>query len=154
DCDFFRGLIPAFLDGELIGEDCAAFEGHIRICAACRTALAEERAVVVAVQQALPLYEAPSPLREKGAALMGAGPPRRSRSHGAIAAGVAALALSVAATLWFVRRPPAALMEPGPASELATRAAQTHLRYSRGELPLEVASDKPEQVSRWFSGRV
>jgi anti-sigma factor RsiW len=30
----------------------------------------------------------------------------------------------------------------------------THLRYARGQLPLEVASDRPEAVSGWFEGRV
>jgi anti-sigma factor RsiW len=79
---------------------------------------------------------------------------RRSVSHAGLAAGLAALALSVAGTFWLVRRPTATATEPAPASELATRAAQTHLRYSQGRLPLEVVSDKPEQVSRWFSGRV
>ena len=41
-----------------------------------------------------------------------------------------------------------------PASDLALLAADTHLRYTRGQLPLEVGSERPEVVSRWSSGRV
>ena len=33
-------------------------------------------------------------------------------------------------------------------------AADTHLRHARGQLPLEVTSDAPEQISDWFRNKV
>src|SRR5436189_3180285 len=33
-------------------------------------------------------------------------------------------------------------------------AVTTHLRHLRGQLPLEITSDLPEQISKWFVGKV
>jgi len=33
-------------------------------------------------------------------------------------------------------------------------AADTHQRHIRGQLPLELVSDVPEQISNWFAGKV
>jgi anti-sigma factor (TIGR02949 family) len=150
DCDAFRRLISPFLDGELVGEDCAAFEEHVAACGSCRASLAEERAVVAAVKDALPLYEAPERLREAVTGLLSARPVRRI-PWVAIAAGLAG---AVAGTVWLTRSAPPAPGEPQPASEFASLAARTHLRYTQGQLPLEVNSDRAEEVSRWFAGRV
>jgi hypothetical protein len=41
----------------------------------------------------------------------------------------------------------------GPSS-FAVMAADTHRRYLRQQLPLEVSSDLPERISAWFTGKV
>jgi anti-sigma factor RsiW len=66
--------------------------------------------------------------------------------------GLAAAAL--AGAVWFTRSNPPVAAEPEPASEFASLAARTHLRYTQGQLPLEVNSDRAEEVSRWFAGRL
>jgi hypothetical protein len=33
-------------------------------------------------------------------------------------------------------------------------AVQTHLRHLRGQLPFEITTDSPEQISHWFAGKV
>jgi len=33
-------------------------------------------------------------------------------------------------------------------------AAETHLRHVRGQLPLEMASENPQDISTWFTGKV
>jgi hypothetical protein len=43
---------------------------------------------------------------------------------------------------------------PDASDDLAALTANTHLRYTRGQLPLEVDSSRPEVVSGFFSGRV
>jgi len=152
DCDAFRRLISPFLDGELVGEDCAAFEEHVAACASCRASLAEERAVVVAVKDALPLYEAPDRLREAVTRLLSAPSPRGIPRKAALAAGLTAAVL--AGAVWFTRTPALVPGEPEAASEFASLAARTHLRYAQGQLPLEVTSERADEVSRWFAGRV
>jgi anti-sigma factor RsiW len=160
ECDAFRGLVSAYLDGELIGEDRTAFERHVAACLSCTSALAEERAIVGLVQRAGPLYEAPPALRASMAELLEGAPARSRPSVGAVTGLVAlAAAVLVAAVLWAIRLPApappheAATEAPAP-SEFATLAARSHFRYARHELPLDIRSDRPEEVSRWFSGRV
>ena len=153
DCDAFRRLISPFLDGELVGEDRAAFEEHVAACGSCRASLAEERAVVVAVRAALPLYEAPDRLRDAVSAILSAPPARRiSRKALLTAAGLAAAVL--AGLLSYPRGHVPSFGEPEPASEFASLAARTHLRYTQSQLPLEVRSQSADEVSRWFAGRV
>lgn len=152
ECDSFRRLISPFLDGELVGEDRAAFEEHVASCGSCRASLAEEQAVVAAVKDVLPLYEAPDRLRETVTGLLSAPPVARIPWMSALAAGLATAVLSGA--VWFARSPAAVPGDPEPASEFASLAARTHLRYTQGRLPLEVSSDRADEVSRWFDGRV
>jgi len=71
----------------------------------------------------------------------------------ALVAGLAAAAAAIA--IWLLRTPARpALPVTAAATEFASLAASTHLRYARGQVPLEVSSDRPETVSRWFTGRV
>jgi anti-sigma factor RsiW len=151
NCDAFRRLISPFLDAELIGEDLAAFEEHVSACVTCRASLAQERAVVGLVRDALPLYQAPVRLRDTVARLLEARTPSWI-SPIAAAAGLAAVLLI--GVSWLARLPANPPTVPQSASELASLAARTHRRYAGGQLPLEVISDRPEELSRWFSGRV
>ena len=152
DCDAFRRLISPFLDGELVGEDRAAFEEHVASCASCRASLSDERAVVVAVKAALPLYEAPDRLRGAVTGILSARPARRPRWRAPLAAGLAAAA--VVGTVWLARSHAPVSVEAEPASEFASLAARTHLRYTQSQLPLEVSSQSADEVSSWFAGRV
>jgi anti-sigma factor RsiW len=44
--------------------------------------------------------------------------------------------------------------EKGPAGSFALLAAETHLRHVRGQLPLEVESTSPQDISSWFVNKV
>ena len=145
-------LVPAYVDGELVGDDRAAFEAHVASCLDCRRLLEDERAMLAAVRGSLPLYEVPVALRERVEALAHAAP-RRGRLSAAVRGWVlgaaAVLTLALLAVVFTMRGRPVA-----PASDFVSLAVDTHLRYARGQLPLEVASDRPEAVSGWFAGRV
>ncbi len=43
---------------------------------------------------------------------------------------------------------------PNPPSHFAMMAVDTHQRHLRGQLPLEIGSDVPEEISHWFAGKV
>jgi anti-sigma factor (TIGR02949 family) len=149
-CDAARRLVSPYLDGELVGEDRTAFRAHVDFCPACRRVLADEEAVVDAVRRAVVRPQAPPGVRARVEALMAA--PGRRTAWAWIAAAAVALAAVGAAIAY--RLAPAATDVATASSELALLAADTHLRYSRGQLPLEIGSEQPEVVSRWFSGRV
>lgn len=156
--DAFHTLVHAYVDGELAPEERADFEAHVLGCEGCRRALADEQAMVAALRGGAPLYETPAELRGRVEGLFrGRG---RRRPWAAALAAAAAVAL-LAGGLWLLGRrgvgaPDGAGRAPGdaPASAFASLAADTHLRFARGQLPLEVLSDRPEVVSRWFEGRV
>jgi hypothetical protein len=119
---------------------------------------------VRAVRDSLPLYEAPASLRERVRQLAlpqqaAPAPPSGSRPAWGVyavgrpllaAASLAALVLAAAALLHAPRSSSAAR----PAGAFASLAVDTHLRLARGQLPLEVRSDAPAEVSRFFEGRV
>lgn len=149
-CDGARRLISPFLDGELVGEDRTAFQAHVDFCPACRRVLADEEAVVDAVRRAIVRAQAPPELRARIESLMAA--PSRRVPRAWIAAAAIALA-AAGGWLAHVEAPPQRVPTTAT-SELALLAADTHLRYMRGQLPLEIGSERPEVVSRWFSGRV
>jgi anti-sigma factor RsiW len=159
-CDAARRLVLAYVDGELVGDERSAFEAHVEDCEACRHAIRDEVALGQALGSALPPAQAPEDLRARVEALLE--PPRSwagtSRRWVLIAAAVLAL-VAVEGGYVLGRRAPASPaplpeVEYPPPGDLAALAADTHLRYTRGQLPLEVGSAKPEEVSHWFSGRV
>jgi anti-sigma factor (TIGR02949 family) len=152
-CDSLRRLISPYVDGELVGEDRTAFEAHIAGCADCGRSLDDEKAVVRAVRASLPMYSAPAGLRERVDRLVSGAPAPVARPWwpAALAATVVAATLGALFGNGLVGR---AVPAPPPASAFAALATDTHLRYARGQLPLEVASDRAEAVSRWFLGRV
>jgi hypothetical protein len=41
-----------------------------------------------------------------------------------------------------------------PPSDFALMAIDTHERHQRGQLPLEITSDAPRDISAWFAGKV
>lgn len=149
-CDAMRRLVSAYADGELVGEDRSAFEAHVAGCPDCRRSLEQELAVVAAVQGSLPLFRGPEALRRRVEGLLGSRLERRRRAWTAALA--AAVLVGVVAGLVARGRHPR--LDGETVSALAALAADTHLRYARGQLPLEVTTDRPEVVSRWFSGRV
>jgi len=151
-CSGFRLFVSAYVDGELVGEDKAALEAHLQVCAPCRTLLAEEKEASALLNAARPLHEAPPELRARIEALAF---PRRDSRRRALRWMAAAAAIGFAAFLGgraIGEREKR--LEPRASSTLASLAVDTHLRYSRGQLPLEVSSDRPEHVSAFFAGRV
>jgi anti-sigma factor RsiW len=150
-CDAFRRVLGPAVDGELEGEEGAAFHAHAGSCITCRRLLEEERALAGELRRMLPRPEAPAALRERMTALLREAPlpPRAARARVYWAAAAAAVVL-LAAAVQLARGPARA----GPPSGLASAAADAHLRFLTGQLPLEVGSSSGEEVTRWFQGRV
>lgn len=152
DCDALGGIMSAYVDGELIGEDKDSFEAHLRECARCRAAVDEEQALLHLMRSAGPLHQAPAALREAVVRTIGA---RRSRLAPWLPAVAAALVLAAGGIVWRSwPRPRPVVVDGGASSEFASLGVDTHLRHIRGQLPLEVRSEQPQVIARWFDGRV
>lgn len=174
NCDEIRSRIAFYLDDELRGSDQARFEAHLNECKSCRQAVSGERRFIEGVRQSRPLYEAPPVLRARAERILNDAPPpyaappelrariNRSlwnaptfslKSRQALALAAVAAFVVVAAALWYGARQRGGV-ELRPPSEFAMMAVETHLRHLRGQLPFEITSDSPDEISRWFAGKV
>lgn len=149
ECEAARRLLAAYLDGELVNGERSEVERHLEACRECRELFAAEAAVASAIADGLPRHTAPDALEDRVQSILARKPRRASRWPLLAALGTAAAVL-VLALAWRVRTPE----KPEPRSELVAVAVDSHLRFADGRLPLEVRSDKPDEVSRWFGGRV
>ena len=146
DCDGVRRLLAPFLDGELVDDERRLVEAHLASCEACRALLARESSLFSAVQGALPRHEASAELRER----VGSFADRRQPRLAWMAVAALMLGVVAGAIVWRL----SARQPTAPTSDLVAVAVDSHLRFARGQLPLEVRSEEPDEVSRWFAGRV
>jgi len=150
-CDDIRGRLTLYLDDELQGTERAAVEAHLSECDACRAIFSRELEFLNTVRGGGQLYVAPPELRAK--VQQSLRPRRSSRVNWMVAAAAVLLVLLLPVVAWrIVKR--ADKPEKGPAGSFALLAAETHLRHVRGQLPLEVESTSPQDISSWFVNKV
>jgi len=170
ECTTARAHLALYLDDELRNGERDEFLRHIAECFACRDMLAREREFLTEIRGSH-RESAPASLRERVEAILGEpsepllAPPvlrqrvgrilgrvptdARRRRHAAVAALVAVT--FVGAMAWYlvpVRR------VARSSSAFAKMAVDVHQRHVRGELPLEIGSQSPSEVSAWFAGKV
>lgn len=157
NCDDIRGRLSLYLDNELQGGERTVVEAHLMECESCAAVLAKELNFLKLIRNSGPLDVASPALRERveralasASATVPAGSRFRSKGLAAVAA---ALVLLLPVVIWqFARqskKPPI-----GQPSSFALMAAETHLRITRGQLPLEVESASPIEISDWFTNKV
>ena len=161
-CDEIRGRFTLYLDNELQGEERAVVEAHLAECELCAPMFARELSFHNAVRESAPLHLAPPELRAKVQKILsrvseagGAednGSRRASRVRWFVAAAAALLLLLLPLIVWRIVKQSS--VPPVRASTFALMAAGTHLRHMRGQLPLEVESENPQQISTWFVNKV
>ena len=175
-CNEIRDRMVFYLDDELRDSELAGFETHMARCRPCRDAVEGEQRFLESVREARPLHMVPAGLRTKVEHILSDAPPsytappelrrRISKSlwqsssarlrpgYSRIAIGLAATAIfALLLIVWIAtgRKDRAAV---NPPSEFALMAVNTHQRYLKGQLPLEIATASPEEISRWFAGKV
>src|SRR4030095_7730830 len=162
-CDELLRQMAYYLDDELRDAELAAFAEHLRKCEGCRDKVARERRLMDIVRQAAPLYTASPALRTRIEQVLNEAPPsytaspefrnrlqrflRKTTTRAnwrpyLMPAGAAVAVLL--ALLWYW----------GGSFNFARMAVDTHLRHLRGQLPLEITSDSPQEISTWFAGKV
>jgi anti-sigma factor RsiW len=165
-----------YLDDELHGRELSDFEQHLDGCVECRRSCEQERRIIESVRAARPLYLASHELRDRIANLLEQAPepyvassPLRNRVQQilgfdqrtaaprfafpgmrAMAAIGAMAAMLLFAGFWFFHVRPA----PPIPSEFAMMAVDSHSRRIRNQLPLEIKTSSPSEISDWFSGKV
>jgi anti-sigma factor RsiW len=170
-CENIRARIALYLDDELEGNERSALEAHLNGCEKCRTIFESERRFLEALRQTQPLHTAPPSLRAGVESILSNGEitaaAERRQWPGAQsfwnqggqrrqlwpAVAIAAIAIvALPAVLWLLKsRQQSPSKTP---SEFALMAADTHLRRVRGQLPLEITTDAPVEISEWFTNKV
>jgi len=157
-----------YLDDELQDEDRALVDAHLAVCADCRKAFKRRSAFYQAIRRCRPLYVAPPPLRERVEKLLNVeadsyraseslrqrvAASRRRAVRPAHLAGATLLALVLIAGMWAGTRLErhAGSRERG---NFAAMAVDNHRRHLRGQLPLEIRSRSPAEISTWFAGKI
>lgn len=168
-CHEYRVRILHYLDNSLEGEELADFRAHLEHCSKCLASVDTERGLSRLLRRSRPLYSAPPALRARVATTveqltaaqtthrfwervlqtLGSGwadPGRRVAKLRLLAASLVMTAMILALVPNFVRHVRAA--------NYVETAVATHRSYLRGDLPLELHSNSPEQVTAWFNGKV
>ena len=159
-CEEIRGRLTLYLDDELRGEERATVEAHLSECEACATIFARELNFLKSVRDSRPLHDASSQLHARVEKILGMN--QRNRGHvrrrplrvaWPVLAAAALLILLLPVVVWrFMRESDGAATKHR--SSFALMAADTHLRQTRGQLPLEIESASPQDISAWFSNKV
>jgi anti-sigma factor RsiW len=175
-CEETLGRMHLYLDEELEAAECSIIKAHLNKCEACRAIFQSEHRVLESIREARPLHVASPQLRTRVQALLDTepvGPPAppelRQRIQRLLwhrppgpsgpldlryALAVSAIiALLLFVGLWRLKKSSSGVELP-TTSDFALMAADTHLRHSLGQLPLEIVSDMPGQISAWFTGKV
>jgi anti-sigma factor (TIGR02949 family) len=148
-CDEIRGRLTLYLDDELQGSERAAVETHLSECQSCAAVFSREQNFLKTVREGGKLYVAPPELRAKVQLILRP----RSTVNWIVAAAAVLLVLLLPVIVWRVVKQ-GNQPEKGPAGSFALMAANTHLRHVRGQLPLEVESTSPQDISAWFVNKV
>lgn len=153
NCEDIKRRLNLYLDDELQGDERAAIEAHLSECASCAAIFERELTFINAIRESGPLHSASPELRARvQATLAGSQPPVVSRSRLTVGLAIAAVLLVLLMPLVIWRG--MSRTDHSEPSSFALMAADTHLRRTRGQLPLEVETAAPQGISEWFANKV
>lgn len=157
NCEDICKRLNLYLDNELQGEERTAVETHLQECESCASVFERELSFINAIRESKPLHVAPPALRarvqetlEGSANVRVPRSPSRSRLRWGLAIAAAVLVLILPVVVWRLMN----RSKPSTPSAFALMAADTHLRRTRGQLPLEVETAAPQRISDWFANKV
>jgi anti-sigma factor RsiW len=158
NCEDICKRLNLYLDNELQGDERAAVETHLQECGSCAAIFERELSFINAIRESGPLHVASPELRARVQETLNAS--KRAASKPRFASR-RRLALAIAAALIVVLVLPVLIWQavrrsryPAPPSSFALMAAESHLRRTRGQLPLEVETAAPQRISDWFANKV
>ena len=156
NCENIRERLTLYLDNELQGDERAAIEAHVESCNSCASFVEKELTFLNAVRKSGRAHVVSPELKARVAEIL-SGPKqplvRSRRLRWALPIAAALLVLLLPVVIWRVMRQQDH-PEHGVPSAFATMAAEHHLRHVRGQLPLEVESSNPKDISDWFENKV
>jgi anti-sigma factor RsiW len=170
-CDEYCAMVPLLLDDELRGIEAERLRQHIASCANCRQFLAQEQTLSQLLRRSRPFYQASGALRARVTGILsseayaGVRAPQRLRLRilrilasplrgfaQPIVRWKQLTAVALVTLLAFLSIPP--MVQRVRANAFVETAAATHRSYLEGNLPMEIHSSSPAEVTTWFAGKV
>lgn len=155
NCEQYREQITGYVDNQLTDTEISELQQHLRVCNSCRQLAIQEQQLHELLKSELPLFKAPESLKQKVQPQIKNQTRFRashiSRSRLLVIGAVACLLLTLLTVIWQYS---GARNNQTNISTFALLAVDTHLRRTRNQLPLEIVSESPEVVSKWFSDKV
>lgn len=142
-----RRDVAAWVDGELSPEQAARVRAHVEQCADCDARVRSHRALKHAVARLEACDDPPEAVHARIHALAVEHRARGARTRRlAVMATAAAVVVGAAASVWS--------LSSSPSDGMADALVADHLRSVPEAKPVEVASDDPERIRRFFDQRV
>ena len=156
NCDDIRERLSLYLDNELQEDERVGVQAHVETCASCKALIEKEVAFLNAIRATRPLHSASPELKGKIADVVSGSKHttgRRSRLKWIVPIAAVLLLVASPIVIWRLVRQPIRPANGGP-SAFALMAVESHLRHMRGQLPLEMNSSNPQDISTWFANKV
>ena len=156
NCDDIRERLSLYLDNELQDDERLGVKAHLETCASCKTLIDKELAFLNAIRGSGPLHSASPGLKAKVSQVVGGSRPvvrRHSRWKWIVPIAAVVLVAAAPVAIWRLVRQANRPANGGP-SAFALMAVESHLRHIRGQLPLEIQSSNPQDISTWFANKV
>lgn len=155
NCEDICRRLNLYLDNELQGDERVAIEAHLLECESCAAIFERELTFINAIRESGPLHVASPELRARvQETLTGSQRAVVSRSRARLTWGLAIAAALLVLILPLVIWRGTSRTDRMEPSSFASMAAETHLRRTRGQLPLEVETATPQRISEWFANKV
>jgi anti-sigma factor RsiW len=146
NCDQIAGLLSPHVDAEVSPAERSEIEAHVAGCAECSRQLASVRSLKHAIARLTGREEPPGAVRARIESLGFRNFPRRTTQHRQLVAAVAAVVL-LAGAAYTMRRPSAA-------AKFGDELVSDYLNSLPDVRPVEVASNDPREIVRFFSGKI
>lgn len=143
DCQKLKEYIYPFIDGELDTHTSLLVKEHILACPLCGLELEQEKRLDSLIRQNISKDKASFELKERILDSIGG-----TRTY--LRPALAVVSLTFLALIFVL---PSLLNKP-KSSPIFTDSISSHIRFLQGRLPVEIASDNPGKLSRWFEGKV
>jgi len=158
NCEDIRRRLNLYLDNELLGDDRVAVESHLQECETCAAMFDRERSFISAIRECGPLHVASPELHARVQETLQGSARETTRMH-LVSRSRLSWGLAIAATLLVLLLPifiwrMTSRSDNQKVSSFALMAADHHLRRTRGQLPLEIETATPQEISDWFANKV
>ncbi|MBI3815472.1 MAG: zf-HC2 domain-containing protein, partial [Nitrospinae bacterium] len=146
-CSEIKRYLYPYIDGELGTKETLLVYGHLEGCPECKKIVEKERTFLAKIKN-LKISNPPPNLEEK----IKEGIDKRDTSiphrRSFIAAGFILFIFIAGGAIFYL------LNNKKSLPDIASASVMEHLSYLRGSLPLDITDSNPEEISRWFRGKI
>lgn len=152
NCSDIKEYIYSFLDGQLDAQTSGLVKGHLSACPVCSLELEQEKKLDSLIRSSIPKENAPYELKETILNRI-----RESKGKPGhffifpLPKPVVTIALAISFIIAFTIPLSVKINKPFP---VFGESIKDHIQFLQGNLSMDIASNKPEEVHRWLQARL